>query len=44
MSKANDNLWLNLNSVNGNMTDVKDGLSTGLEQHASSDFSGEMLI
>lgn len=44
MSKANDNLWLNLNSVNSNMTDAKDGISTGLEQHASSGFSREMLI
>lgn len=44
MSKASDNLWLNLNSVNSNKTDVKDGLSTGLEQHASSDFGREMLI
>lgn len=44
MSKASDNLWLNLNSVNSNKTDVKDGLSIGLEQHASSDFGREMLI
>lgn len=44
MSKASDNLWLNLNSVSSNMTDVKDGFSTDTEQYASSDFSGEMLI
>lgn len=44
MSKGNDNLWLNPHLVNSSLTEVRDGLFTGLEQHATSDFSGEMLI